>query len=98
MKFIIAVLLGMSTLATFGQGYALVDPLTLQVLMKKIHLDQFEPSFDGSGELPYIKLFILGIEMSQLRFDRVILKKVYSKVQFSDCQDVFHVICNFRLP
>ena len=53
MKFVIAVLLGMSTLATFGQGYALVDPLTLQVLMKKIHLDQFEPSFDESGELSY---------------------------------------------
>ena len=50
MKFIIAVLLGVSTLATFGQGYALVDPLTLQVLMKKIHVDEFEPSFDDSGE------------------------------------------------
>ena len=82
MKFVIAVLLGISTLATFGQGYALVDPLTLQVLMKKIHLDQFEPSFDGSGELPYIKLFILGIEMSQLRFDRVILKKPIQKYNF----------------
>ena len=84
MKFIIAVLLGISTLATFGQGYALVDPLTLQVLMKKIHLDQFEPSFDGSGELSYINLSIVGIEMSQLRFDRGNSEKSIQKEQFSN--------------
>ena len=98
MKFVIAVLLGISTLATFGQGYALVDPLTLQVLMKKIHLDQFEPSFDGSGELSYINLSIVGIEMSQLRFDRGNSEKSIQKEQFSNWQDVFYVVCKFRLP